>query len=91
MLNNKQVSTTLKLNVFLSESESLPFLDIIVFNSHSKADHKVFMGICQVVFTGALQPGLGALPPAVLASWLLCAALAAGCCGVCSPQRWWAR
>lgn len=78
MLNNKQVSTTLQLNAFLSESESLPFLNIVIFNSHPKADHKVFMGVCWVVFTGAPQQGVGALAPAVLASWTLRAALVAG-------------
>lgn len=48
---------TLQLNVFLSESESLPFINIVIFNSQPKADHKVFTGVCQVVFTGAPQQG----------------------------------
>lgn len=77
---------TLQLNACLSESKSLPFLDIVIFNSHPKGDHKVFTGVCWVVFTGALQQGESTLAPAVLASWTLHAALAASCCGVC-PLR----
>lgn len=79
MLNNKQVSMTLQLNAFLSESKSLPFLDIVIFNSQPKADHKVFTGVCLVVFTGAPQQGVSTLAPGVLASWMLPATLAAGC------------
>lgn len=77
MPNNKQVSTTLQLNAFPSESESLSFLDIVIFNSHPKADHRVFTGVWWVVFTGAPQQGVRALAPAVLGTachsriWLL--------------------
>jgi len=91
MLNNKQVLTALQLNAFLSETESLLFLNIVIFNSHPKTDHKVFTGVCWMVFTGASQQEESTLAPAVLASWILCSALAAGCCGVCSPLGWWAR
>lgn len=65
-LHNKQFSTTLQLNAFTSESESLSFFDIIIFNSHPRADHRVFMGVWWVVFTGAPQQGVRALAPAVL-------------------------
>lgn len=81
MLNNKQFSTTLQLNAFPSESESLSFLDIIIFNSHPRADHRAFTGVWWVVFTGAPQQGVRALAPAVLDTvrhsciWLLPALL----------------
>lgn len=81
MLNNKQFSTTLQLNAFPPESESLSFLDIIIFNSHPRADHRVFTGVWWVVFTGAPQQGVSALAPAILGTarcsciWLLPALL----------------
>lgn len=77
MLNNKQISTTLQLNACLSETDHLPFLHIIIFNSHPRADQKDFTGVCWVVFTEAPQQRLSALAPGI---WTLRAALAAGCC-----------
>lgn len=41
---------TLQLNAFPSDSESLSFLGIVIFNSHPRADHRVFTGVWWVVF-----------------------------------------
>lgn len=80
-LDNKQFSVTLQFNAFPSDSESLSFLGIVIFNSHPRADHRVFTGVWWVVFTGAPQQGASALAPAVLDNacqshiWLLPALL----------------